>query len=216
LSSSSSSRKNPSDLRRLFSSYTVSNQESDSRNLASSAASRSDDKTPAAGAGEAEQVALDKHKHNHGTEVDLSVALQNMLQTRRTSSHFAPRLSSISTSASDEEVQEEKQAQTQEHEYWMGALERAVVCGYTAPNHKRTEPFTFKRMVGPSENTERLAEIAYHVSLREQQQNMAKTGASPEQIEEKALKRRDKWSRIPAFLVTLLTSETIVADPDVV
>jgi nitroreductase len=155
-------------------------------------------------------------KHNHGTEVDLSIALQNMLQTRRTSSNFAPRLLSSSASANAGQEQAEMQTKTQEHQYWMGALERAVVCGYTAPNHKRTEPFTFKRMVGPSESTERLADIAYHVSLREQKQNIHKTGASPEQIEEKALKKRNKWSSIPAFLVTMLKSETIVADPDVV
>jgi nitroreductase len=210
LLSSSSSRKEPSDFRRLFSSYTVSKQESDNHNLASSSASED---TPAV-AGAEWQAPVDKH--NHGTEVDLSVALQNMLQTRRTSSNFAPRLLSSSTSANGGESQAKTQTKTQVHEYWMGALERAVVCGYTAPNHKRTEPFTFKRMVGPSGSTEHLADIAYHVSLREQQEEIAKTGASPEQIEEKALKKRDKWSRIPAFLVTLLKSETIVADPDMV
>jgi nitroreductase len=210
LLSSSSSRKGPPDLRRLFSSYTVSDQQSDHRNPTSGTAGRSDDPIPAGGAG---QVTVDNHNHNHGTAVDdLTVGFQNILQTRRTSSHFAPRLLSSSTAASDAQ----EQAQAQEHEYWMGALERAVVCGRHAPNHKRTEPFTFKRMVGPSENTERLADIAYHVSLREQQQDIPRTGASPEQIEEKALKRRDKWSRIPAYLVTVLTSETIVADPNVV
>jgi nitroreductase len=213
--SSSSRQKEPPDLRRLFSAYTVSDQESDDRNLASGTASRSDDAPAPAAEAEAGQVAEDKHNH------DLPVAFQNMLQTRRTSSHFAPRLSSSSSTSTSEgpaqmKMQAQAQTQTQEHEYWMGALERAVVCGFHAPNHKRTEPFTFKRMVGPSEKTERLAEIAYHVSVREQQQAIFKTGASPEQIEEKALKRRDKWSRIPAFLVTLLTSETIVADPDVV
>jgi nitroreductase len=206
LLSSSSSRKEPPDLRRLFSSHTLSSPESiDNRDLASGNASRSDDAPPAAG-----QVAGDNHNH------DLPVAFQNMLQTRRTSSHFAPRMSPPSTSTSDEQAQVIMPTQTQEHEYWRDALGRAVICGSHAPNHKRTEPFTFKRMVGPSEKTERLAEIAYHVSVREQQQMISKTGASPEQIEEKALKRRDKWSRIPAFLVTLLTSESIVADPDVV
>lgn len=206
--SSSSIRKEPPDLRRFFSTYNASNEESDNGNLASGNASRSDDAPPPAGA--AEQVAGDKHNH------DLPVAFQNMLQTRRTSSHFAPRLSPSSASTSDEQAQVKMPTQTQEHEYWMGALQRAVVCGSHAPNHKRTEPFTFKRMVGPSEKTERLADIAYHVSVREQQEMISKTGASPEQIEEKALKRRDKWSRIPAFLVTLLTSESIVADPNVV
>jgi nitroreductase len=208
--SSSSSRKEPPDLRRLFSTYTVSDQESDNRDLVSGNASRSDNAPPPAAVEAAGQVAGDNHNH------DLPVAFQTMLQTRRTSSHFAPRLSPSSTSSSNEQAQVKMPTQTQEHEYWRGALERAVICGSHAPNHKRTEPFTFKRMVSPSEKTERLAEIAYHVSVREQQQMISKTGASPEQIEEKALKRRDKWSRIPAFLVTLLTSESIVADPDVV
>lgn len=200
LLSSSSSRREPPDLRRLFSTYTVSDQEIDNPNLASGTANRSDDAPPVAGAS-AEQVEVDNDNH------DLPVAFQNMMQTRRTNSKFSPRLSSSSSTSSSD---------AQEHEYWMGALERAVVCGFAAPNHKRTEPFTFKRMVGPSEKTERLADIAYHVSVREQQQKISKTGASPEQIEEKALKKRDKWSRMPAFLVTLLKSESIVADPDVV
>ena len=207
--SSSPSRREPPDLRRLFSSHTLSSQEgTDNRYLASGNASLSDDAPPLSGAA-AGQVAEDNHNH------DLPLAFQNMLQTRRTSSHFVPRLSSSMTSSSDEQAQVKMPSQTQEYEYWMKALERAVICGSHAPNHKRTEPFTFKRMVSPSEKTERLAEIAYHVSVREQQEKISKTGASPEQIEEKALKRRDKWSRIPAFLVILLRSESIVADPDV-
>jgi nitroreductase len=206
-----SSRKDQPDLRRLFSSYTVSEEESTQgydQDQASGTVSQNESSSP--------QVAVDERKN--GT-VDLAVAFQNMLQTRRTSSHFAPRLLALPssfTSNSYGQDQQNQQEQQVDVSYWMGALERAVICGCSAPNHKRTEPFTFKRMVGPSEKTERLADIAYHVSLRQQQEESATTGASPEQIEEKATKRREKWSRIPAFLVTLSTCDNIVADPDLV
>jgi len=49
----------------------------------------------------------------------------------------------------------------------------------------------FKRLLAPSPATERLAEIAYHVTLNHKS-------------EEKAQKKRDKWRQIPAFLVAIM------------
>jgi len=147
---------------------------------------------------EEEDEVVSSHRSSTSTldQLELSVAFQDLLQTRRTSSFFGPPAA----------------PPKQEASYWRDAMERAVLCGYNAPNHKRTEPFTFKRMVGPSEKTERLANIAYQVSLRQQQQASHKTGASEEQMDEKAAKKRNKWSQIPAFLVTLLTSKDPVVD----
>ena len=49
--------------------------------------------------------------------------------------------------------------------------------GRAAPNHKRTEPFTFKRLLWGSSSTERLAEIAEQVYLREKR-NCSSSGAA--------------------------------------
>ena len=114
---------------------------------------------------------------------NLPSAFQSLLQTRRTTSRFSALTSTMPI--------------YEEADYWNDALERAVLCGYQAPNHKRTEPFTFKRMVAPSISTERLADIAYNVNLRKGKN------------EEKAQQKRDKWSQIPAFLVATVQEESL-------
>jgi hypothetical protein len=72
-------------------------------------------------------------------------------------------------------------------------LNRAVLAGQMAPNHKRTEPFSFVRFVSSSQAAQRLADIAYHITLRKKN--------SSEQV---AQRKRDKWLSIPAFLVTIV------------
>jgi nitroreductase len=114
------------------------------------------------------------------------VVFQNLLQTRRSCSRFASRQEDIFA---------------RDKSYWKDALDRAVTCGLTAPNHKRTEPFRFKRMLSPSQSTTRLAEIAYQVTLRR-----TATTAEDAEREEEAARKRDKWSKIPAFLVTMVES----------
>lgn len=124
----------------------------------------------------------------------LASSFQNLLKTRRTTSRFSALTASTPI--------------YEERDYWNDALERAVLCGYQAPNHKRTEPFTFKRMIAPSERTERLAEIAFNVALR--QIDSAEETLSADQIssrKDKAQRKRDKWSRIPAFLVATVQEE---------
>ena len=127
----------------------------------------------------------------------LSAEFQKLLQTRRTGTHFARHHPSHINES-----------------YWKDALERAVLCGYHAPNHKRTEPFTFKCMISPSPQTERLAEIAYHVHLQ-QQQERANKGASKEALLAAAEKKRDKSRHIPAYLVALVSgTDLMVEDSD--
>jgi nitroreductase len=140
----------------------------------------------------------DSHQHTPGEDESpdlsgqFSFAFQNLLQTRRSISRFTPLTAPVPIA--------------EEEDYWMQALERAVLCGYQAPNHKRTEPFTFKRMIAPSVRTERLAEIAYRTSLHQ----VKGQGLSKEQIMDKnsaAQRKREKWSRIPAFLVATVEEE---------
>ena len=150
--------------------------------------------------------AFDHEEESSDSLLDSSVSLegkfhlpaefQNMLQTRRTTSRIAPLTAPMPI--------------YEEHDYWREALERAVLCGYQAPNHKRTEPFTFKRMIAPSDRTERLAEIAYRVALR--QVATEQSSLTSEQVTHKKLKaqrKKEKWSQIPAFLVATVEEESI-------
>lgn len=129
---------------------------------------------------------------NDCESLELSELLQGLLRTRRTRNHFAPL---------DDQLPAE---------FWKDALERAVVSGCAAPNHRRTEPFTFKRMIAPSPVTKRLADIAYHVQLdkltRKDMDDQARLCG--------AERKRGRWSQIPAFLVTTVTSEEPVLDLD--
>lgn len=108
-----------------------------------------------------------------GQALAMARKFQNLIMTRRTTNHFDNhRCTPLN--------------------FWEDALGRAVACGRRAPNHKRTEAFRFKRMLSPSYATERLAEIAYHVSL--QKSNSERT----------AEQKRLKWNQIPAFLVAMV------------
>jgi hypothetical protein len=72
------------------------------------------------------------------------------------------------------------------------ALDRAVECAQMAPNHKRTEPFSFRRFLAGSLAAQQLAEIPYQVTL-------SSCSSAPN-----AEAKRKKWLEIPAFLVTLV------------
>jgi nitroreductase len=142
-----------------------------------------------------EEAQIAKHDEESSGEdlVEISVLFQNMLKTRRSNSSFLL-------------------APPEDLTYWRDALGRAASCGYNAPNHKRTEPFTFKRMISPSASTDRLADIAYNVSIRDQKAKKPEARPSAEAIREKAEKKRNKWRHIPAYLVALVTSRDAVLD----
>jgi hypothetical protein len=111
----------------------------------------------------------------------MSSALQSLLQNRRT----ATRLTHHTTTLEEENRESERA-------FLVHALNRAVECAQMAPNHKRTEPFSFRRFLAFSPTAEQLAEISYQVTL-------AKTESAPN-----AEAKRKKWLDIPAFLVTLV------------
>lgn len=81
------------------------------------------------------------------------------------------------------------------------SLDRAILCGMHAPNHHKTEPFTFKRIMSPSDATERLAEVAYHVKLRK--------NPDSENNQSLADRKRHKWGQIPGFLVALVEGQPL-------
>ena len=110
---------------------------------------------------------------------ELQQSFQNMLKTRRTVSNFLQH----SESSAD---------------HLRSAISRAVQCAVEAPNHKRTEPYTFTRLIAPSAATEALANVCYHVSVRRMRE---KQKGSEKTLLAEAERKRDRWRSIPAFLV---------------
>lgn len=143
------------------------------------------------------------------TREGLSQAFQTMIQTRRSSGRLIP-------------LKILPPLYEHQQNFWIDALDRAVQCGQQAPNHKRTEPFTFKRMIAVSEATKRLADIAYHVDLRQRLNGTTRSSSTTTDdgksiskcdvdivsAQNRAQRKREKWSQIPAFLVTVVTEET--------
>jgi nitroreductase len=111
---------------------------------------------------------------------ELQQSFQHMLKTRRTVSNFLHN-SEPSSAA-----------------HLSAAISRAVHCAVEAPNHKRTEPYTFTRLVSPSATTEALANVCYHVSVRRMRE---KQKGSEKTLLTEAERKRDRWRSIPAFLV---------------
>jgi nitroreductase len=111
-------------------------------------------------------------------------SLQSLIQSRYTAVHFEPM----------------------QPEQLKRALDRAIACAQAAPNHHRTEPFFFKRLLAPSSSTQRLADIAARVVFAK------KSKSDPRFAQAHADRKRDKWNRIPAFLVALVANQSPVQD----
>lgn len=109
----------------------------------------------------------------------LATSLQSLIKSRRTAVNF--------------ERMNPKQLRK--------ALDRAIACAQAAPNHHRTEPFFFKRLMTPSPSTQRLCDIAAQVVFTK------KCTSDPLSAQAHADRKRDKWNQIPAFLVTLVANQ---------
>lgn len=133
--------------------------------------------------------------------MNLASSFQTLLQTRSTTSQFRNRASDALVNSFHNTDDAPPLLTAAEYK---AAVYRAVIVGRAAPNHKRTEPFTLKRLLGPSPNTERLADIAGKVHF--QLQSNKYLGASDDTLLAEAESKREKWSKIPAFLVTLVSS----------
>lgn len=134
------------------------------------------------------------------SETEVSHLLQSLLTSRRTTSKF--RSNQTDQTLIDNAAVLRPLLTTAEYK---AAIDRAVEAGRSAPNHKRTEPFTFKRILGPSETTDRLADIAKNVYIYEK----TIRGEKPNKtlVLEAAQRKKDKWGQIPAYLVTLVSTK---------
>ena len=104
----------------------------------------------------------------------------NLIRTRRTISNFDPRPSEDDGGASIKT-----------------AIDRAVECAMTAPNHKLTEPTTYHRILASSSAHKRLLDIVYETTL---QSLLANQLSGEMACKSEAKRKRDKWSAIPAFV----------------
>mmetsp|Transcript_19481 Transcript_19481/g.41086 ORF Transcript_19481/g.41086 Transcript_19481/m.41086 type:complete len:360 (+) Transcript_19481:120-1199(+) len=112
---------------------------------------------------------------------------QHWIASRRTISNF------ISNSPSQ---------QLSDRQFLHDAIARGVECAIAAPNHKITEPTTFHRIVSPSAASERLLDIAYAATLQRLLDNrLSGEGA----CRSEAQRKRDKWAKIPAFVVATVS-----------
>ncbi|KAL3895603.1 MAG: hypothetical protein SGARI_007401 [Bacillariaceae sp.] len=124
---------------------------------------------------------LEEHDGDSNSQQELAAELQSLLLSRQTAAkplvHKTPE---NDTSREDEIVK------------LRAALDKAVEAAMMAPNHKRTEPLSFKRIWANTNAAATLADICYQVTLRKKQS------------EPVARNKREKWSQIPAFLVALV------------
>ncbi|KAL3928579.1 MAG: hypothetical protein SGBAC_012590 [Bacillariaceae sp.] len=106
---------------------------------------------------------------------DVAESMQSLIKSRRTGTSMVHAL----------------EDRKQEEELLVEAIHRAIQCAQMAPNHKRTEPFSFLQILHSSSTSEQVAEIAYQVAARTKSVPVAR-------------KKKEKWSQVPAYLVTLV------------
>lgn len=129
--------------------------------------------------------------------------IQNSIQSRRTVSYFQTSMDHTK----DSSITKPNMLQ---------AIHRAIECAMTAPNHKRTEPSSFK-LLSSSESIQSLARVCYHVTLFNQMK-MAQSNEKNVDIDTiaqmekaangKAEKKRIRWqNEIPFYLVALTSGQ---------
>lgn len=122
-----------------------------------------------------------------------SVAAQSMQQlitSRRTVSNFLPHPPSSSLSIETTIPSSQRVLQD--------AIQRGVECAMSAPNHKITEPTTFHQILTPSAASERLLDISYEATY---QRLLLNKLSGVDACRNEAIRKRDKWGNVPAFLV---------------
>lgn len=87
-------------------------------------------------------------------------------------------------------------------QFLQEAISRGVQCAATAPNHKITEPTTFHRILTPSVASTRLSDIAYKVTFQRLIENKL---SGEEACRSEAMRKREKWSNIPAFVAVTVS-----------
>jgi len=122
---------------------------------------------------------------------------QQIISSRRTVSNFL----SLPKPPPDHEHRKDQDGILSDYahrQFLRDAIQRAVQCAMTAPNHKVTEPTTFHRIIAPSAASEKLLDIVYSVTL---ERLLSRKISGHDACRSEAMRKREKWSDIPAFLV---------------
>ena len=129
-------------------------------------------------------------------------SLQQMICSRRTVSNFLHQPPTLPLEGG-----------IQCQQLLSDAIKRGVECASTAPNHKISEPTTFHRIMSPSTASERLLDIHYEVTY---QRLILNKLSGIEACRNEAMRKREKWSKIPAFIVATVSGmEDQIKDDDV-
>lgn len=113
---------------------------------------------------------------------------QHFISSRRTVSNFI--------------LPQPTSEQSPDEQFLQEAISRGVQCAATAPNHKITEPTTFHRILTPSVASTRLSDIAYKVTFQRLSQHKL---SGEEACRSEAMRKREKWSNIPAFVAVTVS-----------
>jgi nitroreductase len=127
---------------------------------------------------------------------ELSLAFQTMIRTRRPARQFRSLDDASSASYYDYEM----------------ALVRAIQSAYATVPSDHPPPFFFQRLLSAAAR-EQLATIVANVYFTAQLlafQRLGQADALPD-LQATAARKRDQWRRIPAVLVTLVTSSSAAA-----
>lgn len=116
-------------------------------------------------------------------------SFQTVIKTRRTTSNFIP-LDDLTL------IQRDK---------IHNAISRAVECGVEAPNHYRTEPTTFYRIMPNTNSWEKLLDIVYNVTLYT---NKSTSQITEEESKRKAETKQMKWRHsIGGYIVVCVSGQ---------
>lgn len=148
-------------------------------------------------------TAQDAHQHPSPS----ARQFQQVISSRRTVSNFLPsqirpHLSPDESSISDRHDSTKVSSANDQRPFLRNAIQRGVECAMSAPNHKNMEPTTFHQILAPSNAAERLLDIAYGVTL---QRLRAHKLSGEEACRSEAMRKKEKWSNIPAFVVATIS-----------
>mmetsp|Transcript_9124 Transcript_9124/g.11503 ORF Transcript_9124/g.11503 Transcript_9124/m.11503 type:complete len:365 (+) Transcript_9124:272-1366(+) len=131
----------------------------------------------------------DENDYDYDDAESNSNSFQTTLSTRRTISNFLS-LDIIS-------MQQQQQIRD--------AIGRAIECGMEAPNHHRTEPTTYYRIMPNSSSWEKLMDITYNVTLLK---NKSMSNKTAEEAKINAESKRDKWKgTISGYVVVCVNGQ---------
>ena len=132
-----------------------------------------------------------------------SQSFQNVIQTRRTATRFSPL----------EDLSQSQQKQISD------AMYRSIECAIQAPNHYRTEPTTYYRIMPHTTSWEKLLDITYNVTFLQAFNKKSSSNKTKDEAMMNAESKREKWrNTIGGYIVVCVggqaEQQNVVVDDD--